>query len=105
MTDRPAVQPASDHLVALALAVRPDWNEHDLRCAIADARTVGMSWQQVLVGLTHMMIDPDASPRALVPAARRRTATQQVADYHHHAALAREAYPNLAARRQPPKDP
>ncbi|WP_158088821.1 hypothetical protein [Thermoactinospora rubra] len=61
------VHRATDVLIALALAVRPDWPEPDVRAALAAAHTVGMTWEQALVGLVRLMVDGHATPRELIP--------------------------------------
>lgn len=58
---------AVTELQALAAAVRPDWPEHDIRGAILEAATVGLTWQQVLVALPRLMADPHARPAELIP--------------------------------------
>ncbi|WP_435610932.1 hypothetical protein [Streptomyces sp. C10-9-1] len=61
-------QPASAELLALAARARPDWSTYALRDALAQARTHGMTWGQVLTTVGRLMADPDAQPTDLLPA-------------------------------------
>ena len=61
------VHSAAAELVALAAAVRPDWDERDVSGVIVQATQNGMTWEQVLTGLPRLMADPAASPRDLIP--------------------------------------
>ncbi|WP_431897856.1 hypothetical protein [Nonomuraea sp. bgisy101] len=95
------IQRATDVLVALAIAVRPDWNENDVRATLASAAITGTTWEQALVGLARLMVDGHAHPRELVPDTRdpltpRRAPTPDVA--HRGAELARQA---LTRQEQP----
>jgi hypothetical protein len=67
MTDEITVHRATPELIALALAVRHDWAEHQVSGAITAAAQDGMTWEQALVSLPRLMIDPKAHPRELVP--------------------------------------
>ncbi|MFK0172663.1 hypothetical protein ACIQU5_28090 [Streptomyces sp. NPDC090306] len=102
MTDRPppapppdVPRPATVQLLALAEAARPDWPPHMLRDALAQARTHGMTWGQVLAEAGRLMADPGAQPGDLVAAApepwRRRRPTQDADTAHRGAAAARAA--------------
>ncbi|MBA2894451.1 hypothetical protein [Nonomuraea soli] len=87
---------ATAELVVLAAAVRPDWAEADVRAALAHAASVGMTWEQALVGMGRLMVDGHAHPRELVPDARdplhpARPAAADVA--HRGAQLARHLLP------------
>lgn len=68
--DPPVIERATPELLALALAVRPDWRERDVSGAIAAAALDGQSWPRVLAALPRLMADPAASPRDLVPDSR-----------------------------------
>lgn len=57
---------ASDELVALAVASRPDWSPHGVRAAIADATTIGWEWPKILTGMARLIIQPDKLPGHLV---------------------------------------
>lgn len=69
MTRKPhvAIVRATPQLRDLATAVRPDWAQDDIQAAIAAATVIGHTWEQVLTGLTRLMVDPKAHPRELVP--------------------------------------
>ena len=67
------IQRAGEQLIALALAVRPDWHETHVRADLAHATTIGLTWAQQLIGLTRLMADPAAQPRDLIPHHQRRT--------------------------------
>ncbi|MFC4006565.1 hypothetical protein ACFOY2_04990 [Nonomuraea purpurea] len=66
----PEIRRAVPALVALSLAVRPDWQETDLRSAIVAAATAGWEWPRVLVEVVRLLVDPDGSPRDLREASR-----------------------------------
>lgn len=66
------IERATEHLIALALAVRPDWREQDLRADLAHSLAIGMTWPQQLVGLARLMADPKAISRELIPDHLRR---------------------------------
>ncbi|WP_157251094.1 hypothetical protein [Nonomuraea typhae] len=94
-SDKPPadIHRASAELVALALAVRPDWDEADIRAALAGAHAVGQTWEQALVGLARLMVDGRAVPRELVPNARDPLALRRIPEpdvAHRGAELARE---------------
>jgi hypothetical protein len=63
----PEIRRAVPELTALAVAVRADWHEPDVRAVIANAAQIGMTWPQVLVALPRLMADPQARPGELVP--------------------------------------
>lgn len=90
----PTIQRAVPQLVDLAVRVRPDWREADLRAVIAGAATIGMTWEQTLVGLARLMVDEHAHPRELIPDSRdplRRPRQADPESTHRGAALARAA--------------
>ena len=60
------VHRATAELIALAIAVRPDWPEHQVSGAIAAAVSDGMTWEQVLLALPRLMVDPASHPREMV---------------------------------------
>lgn len=68
--EQPTIRRAVPALVVLALDVRPDWQETDLRSAIVAAATAGWDWPRVLVEVVRLLIDPDGSPRDLREASR-----------------------------------
>lgn len=65
----PKIYAAQNELIALAVAVRPDWTAMQVSGAILDAKTCGKTWAQVVVGLARLMVDPDARPAELTPPA------------------------------------
>jgi hypothetical protein len=68
--DRPEIRRAVPALIALAGAVRPDWQEDDLQAAIVAAATAGWDWPRVLVEVVRLLVDPEGSPRDLREASR-----------------------------------
>ena len=64
-TPVPEIGRAKDELVALACKVRKDWAPDFVDGAIISASNGGMTWEQILVGLPRLMIDPAARPRDL----------------------------------------
>jgi hypothetical protein len=94
MAEPVAINPAGAELIALAVAVRDDWTERDIRAAIAAAQSAGLTWPQVLVALPRLMADPKARPRELVPDSRSPLAARPRIDegrMHEIAAEARAA--------------
>lgn len=65
----PKIYAAQNELIALAVAVRPDWTAAQVSGAIVDAKTCGRTWAQVVVGLSRLMVDPLARPSELTPPA------------------------------------
>lgn len=63
----PEIYRATEELVTLALAVRRDWAERDIRDALTGAAHKGVEWPQALTRLPQLMIDPRAKPADLVP--------------------------------------
>jgi hypothetical protein len=102
MTDKDEIVPQFELLVQLAVATRRSWTEDDVRAAIAGAQATGRGWKAILATMQICMNDPKARPRDISPLAARRAAHRKPADperAHRQAALAREQWPNLAARR------
>lgn len=64
---KPEIRAALGELVALAVAVRPDWTADDVQAALVDARTCGWSWAHAFVAMARLIVDPDAKPGELVP--------------------------------------
>lgn len=60
---------ATEQLVALATASRPDWTEDGVRTAIGAATGLGWSWPVVMTGLMRLAVD-GGLPGDLVPPAR-----------------------------------
>lgn len=65
------IERAVDQLVQLALAVRPDWREEDMRADLANASVIGLTWPQQLVGIARLMVDPVATSHDLIPPHQR----------------------------------
>lgn len=88
-------QPATRELHALAAAVRPDWDQIDVRDVLAAARTAGRPWPQMLLELVRLMTEPEAMPRDLQLTARDawrvRRPVPPPDTAHRGAALARAA--------------
>jgi hypothetical protein len=68
--DKPTIHRAVPALIALALHVRPDWQEDDLQAAIVAAATAGWDWPRVLVEVVRSLVDPNGTPRDLREASR-----------------------------------
>lgn len=67
MTD-PVIYSAGQQLAALVTAIRlDDWAPEDVQAALARAHQVGMTWEQTVVGLVRLAVDPEGSPRDLLP--------------------------------------
>lgn len=65
--NKPEIFAAAPELIALAVAVRPDWAPADVQAALVDAKSHNQTWPQALVGLVRLVVDPDARPAELVP--------------------------------------
>lgn len=63
------VRPAFTELVALAAAVRADWDEAVIAGTLRRAADDGMTWAAVLVKFSRVIADPGAMPRDLLPGA------------------------------------
>jgi hypothetical protein len=61
-----AVRSAAVELTALAVAVRPDWNEDVVAGTLQRAAGNGMTWPQVLVALPKLMADVSKTPADLL---------------------------------------
>ena len=61
-----AIQPARDELLALAAAMRPDWQPRDLAGALAAAANNGWPWPRAFLATARLLADPDAHPRDLL---------------------------------------
>ena len=62
------IRTAQPELIALAVAVRDDWNEADVQAALMAAHGAGWSWPHALLELVRLMTTEDAEPRDLVAA-------------------------------------
>lgn len=69
MTDPPVIHAAPDELLALAAAMRPDWDDAILASALIAARTAGWTWDRTLAETIRLMRDPAGSPWDLKRAA------------------------------------
>lgn len=104
MTETPDIVPQVEKLIELARAVRPRWDEDELRAAVAGALSLGRGWPYLLASMQVIMNDPKARPRDISPLAARRAASKRPPDPAAAArgrALIDEAWPNGAARRPP----
>jgi hypothetical protein len=101
----PEIRRAIPELQALAVAVRGDWNPDDVRAAIANAATIGMTWPQVLVALPRLMADPAARPGELIPDYRDPNRSAKHPDaYERGGDLARDLLAQKTSIRIPRKD-
>jgi|SRR6266581_8960616 len=101
------IQPAPDELVALARVMRPQWDHDVLAKAILAAKNAGWTWDHVLAETVRLMRKADASPFDLKAAAAdplRSDTSRAVADGTTAAARARDLYPALRHRDNPPGD-
>lgn len=64
------IRPALQELVALAAAMREDWNPDQITGAVLAARTAGWSWERTVVTFAVLMTTDDAEPRDLLEATR-----------------------------------
>lgn len=71
------IRRAIPELQALAVAVRADWVEVDVKNAILAAANAGLTWPQVLVALPRLMADAAARPGELIPDHRDPTRPQR----------------------------
>jgi hypothetical protein len=94
MTDVGVPRPATNQLLALAQACRPDWSIDQLRDVLAQARPA-MTWGRCLVAVAQLIADPSAEPPDLLAEIpelwrqRRRPPGPETA--HRGAAAARAA--------------
>jgi hypothetical protein len=56
---------ATPQLLDLAMAVRSDWDRHELESAVAAATVAGMPWPRILTEMVRLMTRPESSPREL----------------------------------------
>jgi YspA, cpYpsA-related SLOG family len=78
--EKPKIHRAQDELVAFAVAVREDWTAADVLGALCAAAPAGVTWEQAVVALARLMVDPAAGPRELIPDWRDATAPRRPAD-------------------------
>ncbi len=90
-----AIQPARDELLALAAAMRPDWQPRDLAGALAAAANNGWPWPRAFLATARLLADPDAHPRDLLAEIasplERNARPLSPADNARHAADAKAA--------------
>lgn len=84
---------ATEQLLALAAAVRADWDGDELARAVGTATTAGMSWPRILTETVRLMTREDSSPRDLAETASdpRRAYWHDPDAYRDGLAAAREA--------------
>ncbi len=58
--------PATPELLALAAAMRPDWDRRDLSGALTSAANNGWPWPRAFLAACRLLADPDATPRDLL---------------------------------------
>lgn len=64
------IQPAVPQLVALAAAMRPDWDAEDLDMAILAASQAGWEWERIAREVWRLAWIEDGSPASLRAACR-----------------------------------
>lgn len=102
----PVVKSAMAELVALAVAVRPDWDGERLRDALVACHQAGWPWARTMRMTVELLCEEESSPRDLTAAARnplRRQAPEPGA-YERGAAAARAAL-GLELPEPPPFSP
>ena len=87
-----AIQPAPAELLALARAMRPDWDHDVLAAALLAAKSAGWTWDRTLAEAVRLMRKEVGSPQELRHAAGRpaRAGDPPAADGTAWAAKARE---------------
>jgi len=92
-----AIQPAPAELLALARAMRPDWDHDVLAAALLAAKSAGWTWDRTLAEAIRLMRKEAGSPQELRHAAGRpaRADDLPAADGPAWAAKVREMYPAL----------
>lgn len=90
--DESNVRPALAELIALAAAVRPDWDATALRDALVACHTAGWAWTRTLRETVRLLCDPESEPRDLTMAARNPLQRKPPAPdtYERGSAMARE---------------
>lgn len=63
--------PAYTELLALASAMRPDWNRTELRDAMTAAHLAGWAWKDVFREVARLVLAQDETPATLRNSARR----------------------------------
>jgi hypothetical protein len=66
----PEIYPATEELIAFALASRHDWTEREVRDALTTAAHCGVTRDQAITGLPRLIVDRQAKPADLVPDSR-----------------------------------
>ena len=100
------IQPAARELAALAYAMR-GWDPEHTMAAMIAAKNAGWDFERVFREVARLLLTEDGSPAGLRHAAASllRPAVAAVpADGPAAAAKAREMYPNLRRRDDPPGD-
>lgn len=93
MTETPDIHAAPAELLALARAVRPEWDHDILEAAILGAKNAGWTWTRTLLETVRLMADPEGSPWDLKRAAASPVERHapQAGTYERGGALWREA--------------
>jgi hypothetical protein len=68
-TEAGAIQPAARELVALARAMRPEWDHDVLAAALVAAKNAGWTWTRTFTETARLLTDQNASPWHLKHAA------------------------------------
>jgi uncharacterized membrane protein len=99
--EREISQPAARELVALAAAMRPEWDHDALSSAFVAAKNAGWTWTRTFTETARLLTDPDGSPWDLKRAAASpmRRERPQPGTSERGAALARELLEARAADR------
>ena len=93
-----AIQPAQPELLALAKAMRPEWDTDTLAAAFIAAKNAGWTWTRTFTETCRLLTDEDAGPRDLRAAAASPVRRDQgPGDWERGAAMARD----LLAAREP----
>ena len=67
--DADGIQPAGRELVALAAAMRPEWDCNVLSSALLAAKNAGWTWTRTFSETARLLTDPKGSPWDLKRAA------------------------------------
>ena len=93
------MEAAPIQLVALAVAMRPEWDHDVLSHAIVAAKNAGWTWTRTFTETARLLTDPHGSPWDLKHAAASPTHREHVEPGAHQrgAALARQLLDAKAA--------
>lgn len=90
--------PAYPELLALAAAMRPDWNRTELRDAMTAAHLAAWAWKDVFREVARLVLAEDETPATLRNSARRPVAQKDPGAYERGGALWRAANAEMQAR-------